>query len=850
MQDNYNFLEIEKRWQKRWDDLSVFSAEIDNTKSKYYALEMLPYPSGKIHMGHVRNYSIGDVIARYKTQKGFNVLHPMGWDAFGLPAENAAIEEKTHPKKWTYENIENMKEELQRLGFSYDWNKEITTCDPSYYKHQQKIFLDFFKNGLAYRKESLVNWDPADQTVLSNEQVENGRGWRSGALVEQKKLTQWFIKITDFADDLVNSLETLENWPDHVKLMQEKWIGKSRGSKIKFPIVKSEKYVEVYTTVPETIFGASFCAIAFDHPISQDLVKKSPALKVFIEESSLSGTSEEDVEKAEKLGFDTGIKLTNPVNPNHTIPLFIANFVLMDYGTGAIFGCPAHDARDFEFATKYKLPIKRVVERPHKDTDLPLKVEPSDILIESAFLNDLTSKEAREKIIDYFEKKNIGQATTQYRLRDWGVSRQRYWGCPIPMIHCPSCGVVPVREKDLPVQLPEDVTVGGNGNPLDHHPTWKNVNCPKCGKGSKRETDTLDTFFDSSWYFLRYCNNETSDTIDRDAVKYWLPVDQYIGGIEHAVLHLLYARFFVKALSKCGYPHIDEPFLDLLPQGMVTHMSYKDKKDKWVDPCDIVNQGGKIVQKQTQEEVFPYRVEKMSKSKKNVVPPLPILEKYGADTARLFTLSDSPPEKNIEWTDSGVEGCYKFLNKLYIFTKEFIRNIDINLSTNSKELSDSQKSLQQKLHSTTKTVSENIENKHLNKAIASIRELTNGIYRYKLNSNSDKALVKEALKVSIQLLNPFVPHITEELWSILGETRIIVNSHWPSYDEAMIQQNSKKIVIQVNGKLKLVSSFSQEATEEEIKSYALNESKVKASIANKEIRKVIYVQNKLVNIVV
>jgi len=850
MQDNYNFLDIEQKWQKQWDNLSVFSAEINNNKPKYYVLEMLPYPSGKIHMGHVRNYSIGDVIARYKTQKGFNVLHPMGWDAFGLPAENAAIEKKTHPKKWTYENIENMKDELKKLGFSYDWSKEVATCDPSYYKHQQKIFLDFFKNGLAYRKESLVNWDPVDQTVLSNEQVENGRGWRSGALVEQKKLTQWFMKITDFADDLVNSLEKLDNWPDHVKLMQEKWIGKSRGSKIKFPIENSEEYVEVYTTVPETLFGASFCAIAFDHPISQGLVKKNPSIKTFIEESSLSGTSEEDVEKAEKLGFDTGIKLTNPVNPNQTIPLFIANFVLMDYGTGAIFGCPAHDARDFEFATKYKLPIKRVVERPNKETDLPLKVETTDILIESEFLNGLTSKEAREKIIDYFEKENIGQATTQYRLRDWGVSRQRYWGCPIPMIYCPSCGVVPVPAKDLPVQLPEDVTIGGNGNPLDHHPTWKNVSCPKCGKEAKRETDTLDTFFDSSWYFLRYCNNETSDTIDREAVKYWLPVDQYIGGIEHAVLHLLYARFFVKALSKCGYPHIDEPFLDLLPQGMVTHMSYKDKNGKWVDPCDIENKGEKIFQKQTGEEAFPYRIEKMSKSKKNVVPPLPILEKYGADTARLFTLSDSPPEKNIEWTDSGVEGCYKFLNKLYIFTKDFIKNIDINLSIDSKELSDSQKSLQQKIHSTIKTVSENIENKHLNKAIASIRELTNEVYRYKSNASSDKAIVKEALKASIQLLNPFVPHITEELWSILGETRIIANSQWPSYDEAMLQQNSKKIVIQVNGKLKLVSNFPQEATEEEIKAYAFNESKVKAAIDNKEIRKVIYIQNKLVNIVV
>lgn len=847
MQDNYDFLDIEKKWQSRWEESNIFSAKVNHDKEKYYVLEMLPYPSGKIHMGHVRNYSIGDVIARYKIKKGFNVLHPMGWDAFGLPAENAAIEKKTHPKKWTYENIEKMKSELKTLGFSYDWDKEIATCGPEYYKHQQKIFLDFYKNDLTYRKESIVNWDPVDQTVLSNEQVENGRGWRSGALVERKKLTQWFVRITDFAEDLVESLKKLENWPDHVKLMQEKWIGKSRGARIKFPIENSDKHLEVYTTVPETIFGASFCAIAFDHPIAQELASKSQEIQAFIEKSNISGTSEEDIEKAEKLGFNTGINLLNPVNPKQKIPLLLANFVLMDYGTGAIFGCPAHDARDFEFATKYKLPIKRVAERPGKDTELPMKVEPSDVIIDSDFLNGLTSKEAREKTIDYFEKHDMGKATTQYRLRDWGVSRQRYWGCPIPMIHCSECGVVAVPEKNLPVQLPEDVEIGGNGNPLDNHPTWKNTTCPKCGKDAKRETDTLDTFFDSSWYFLRYCDNQDKDVMNKEAVKYWLAVDQYIGGIEHAVLHLLYARFFVKALSKCGYPEIDEPFLDLLPQGMVTHMSYKDQNQKWVDPSDINKKSGKLIHKDTGEEVLPYRVEKMSKSKKNVVPPVHIIEKYGADTARLFTLSDSPPEKNLEWTDSGIEGCYKFLNKLYMFTKNFVSN-EHSAESDSKE--DKVKELQQKTHSTIKTVSDNIEHKHLNKAIATIRELTNSIYSYKIKSNQDIDVVKNALEVSVQLLNPFVPHVTEELWEMLGHKQNLSDSTWPSYDESLLKQNNKKIAVQVNGKLKIVLAFPQESEEEEIKAFVLNEDKVKSAIDSKEVRKVIYVPNKLVNIVV
>lgn len=852
MKPGYNFIDIEQKWQRHWADNNTFFADVNTSKKKYYCLEMLPYPSGQLHMGHVRNYSIGDLIARYKLKQGYNVLHPMGWDAFGLPAENAAIEKKTHPKKWTYENIDNMRSEIKRLGFSYDWSKEIATCDPQYYKHQQKIFLDFLKNDIAYRKESVVNWDPVDQTVLSNEQVIDGRGWRSDALVERKKLTQWFIRITDYSEDLIESLKKLDHWPEHVKLMQDKWIGKSQGANVKFRIKDSDEFVEIFTTLPETLFGASFCAISFDHPIALNLAKTNTNLKKFIDDCNHSGTSEEEINKNEKLGINTGLIVLNPLDPKKEMPLFIANFVLMEYGTGAIFGCPAHDTRDHEFALRYDLEVTQVAKKQNAiDQELPTKVDPTDIIIDSDFLNNLTAKDAKKKVIEYLEKNSLGKGITQYRLRDWGVSRQRYWGCPIPIIHCESCGTVPVPEKDLPVALPEDVEISGNGNPLDHHPTWKHVACPKCNKPSIRETDTLDTFFDSSWYFLRYCNPNATSPVDHDAVNYWLPVDKYIGGIEHAVLHLLYARFFVKALSKCGYPKIDEPFTDLLTQGMVTHMSYKDKNNKWFPAADVYSKENLFFDKNSDEEVRHYRSEKMSKSKKNVVAPMPIIKKYGADTARLFMLSDSPPEKDLEWSDAGIEGCYKFLNRLFVFVQTFIESYPSCKAAVSipDDLSNAQQELIKKIHTTIKNTTESIELMHFNKSIATIRELTNLMYPYKIETDLDKSLIKLAIENIIQLINPIAPHLTEELWQLLGNATHLSTLSWPKYDERFLKNESKKIAVQVNGKLRLLLEFPVNASETEIKQVVLENEKINKELSSKDIKKIIYVLDKLVNIV-
>ena len=849
MQPGYNFIKIEEKWQRHWDHNSLFKCEEDKSKPKYYVLEMLPYPSGNIHMGHVRNYSIGDALARYKIKCGYNVLHPMGWDAFGLPAENAAIEKKVHPKKWTYENINNMRSELKMLGLSYDWSKEVTTCDPEYYKQQQKIFLEFLKNDLAYRKESIVNWDPVDQTVLSNEQVEDGKGWRSGAPVVRKKLTQWFIKITKFSEELLSELSHLDQWPDSVRSMQEKWIGKSHGAKVRFKFKDSSDHVEIFTTMPETLFGASFCALSFDHPLALKLAGQNQKINDFILQCNQSSVSEEAIETAEKLGIDTGLKVVNPVLPDQELPLFIANFVLMDYGTGAIFGCPAHDVRDHEFALKYHLPINTIVKKSDGSRGLPTKIEADDIMIHSAFLTNLTAKEAKTAIFDYLEKNNLGTSITQYRLRDWGVSRQRYWGCPIPIIHCDSCGIVPVPEKDLPVVLPEDVEIEGIGNPLDKHKTWKHVNCPKCNKPALRETDTLDTFFDSSWYFLRYCSPKTDEIIDKELVNYWLPVDKYIGGIEHAVLHLLYARFFTKALKECGYIKFSEPFTSLLTQGMVTHMSYKDGSGKWFPATDICHKNGKTFSSITNEEILPYRNEKMSKSKKNVVPPMPIIQQYGADTARLFVLSDSPPEKNLEWTDTGIEGCYKFLNKLYIFTSEFSTNTTNSLKPNLSALSSKQGELLKKTNATIKSVTDTIESMHFNKSIAHIRELTNAVYSYKIENDVDRNLVGTALSLISQLLNPIAPHITEELWSLLGNKNSLVNISWPEYDRNLSINELKKITVQVNGKLRLVHEFANDASEEQIKEFCLNHDLIKKALVAKTIEKIISVPGRLINIV-
>jgi leucyl-tRNA synthetase len=799
----YKPQEVEVKWQKVWNENNSFKFNPQSPNPKSYVLEMFPYPSGRIHMGHLRNYTIGDAIARYKRSQGFNVLHPMGWDAFGLPAENAAIENKVSPADWTYKNIDAMRAELARIGLSYDWSREVATCSPEYYRHEQKFFLEFLKNGLAYQKESTVNWDPVDNTVLANEQVIDGRGWRSGALVERRKLKQWFLKISDFSEDLLAGLRELSGWPDAVKTMQEKWIGKSEGAHIDFEIAPSPQSLvpsklKVFTTRPDTIFGMSFCAVAPGHPIATELATKDQGLRTFIQECNQIANTEEALEKAEKKGFDTGLKIKHPFIAGKTVPLFIANFILMEYGTGAIFGCPAHDTRDEEFAKKYNLPIIPVVSE-------------EGILENSEFLNGLDVAAAKKRAIAEFEKLGQGTGKTTYRLRDWGVSRQRYWGCPIPIIYCDSCGAVPVPEKDLPVELPKDVTFDKPGNPLAHHPTWKHVDCPSCGKPATRETDTFDTFFESSWYFARFCSNDNTQPL-KDADKF-LPVDNYIGGIEHAVLHLLYARFFTRALTKCGLLNVKEPFKNLLTQGMVCHPTFKNAKGEWIYPeeADANSVKGPSV--------------KMSKSKKNVVDPTKIVASYGADTARLFMLSDSPPERDLEWSDEGIDGCYKFLGRVW------------RLALNNKPEAASE-DLQRKINKAVFDVTGAFDNNQFNKVVAGIRTLFN-----ELAANP----AREGVEALLRLLNPLTPHVAQELWEVCKfEGNINV---WPKANEALLATESVSVAVQVNGKKRAVVELPKDATEAAAKEAAFKEANVLEFAKPDTIKKFIYVPNKIINIV-
>lgn len=851
---NYLASAIEEKWQKIWEKNQVFKTSDNQEKPKYYVLEMFPYPSGKIHMGHVRNYTIGDVIARFMQKKGFNVLHPMGWDSFGLPAENAAIENKTHPSDWTYANIENMKSELKKIGFSYDWDREIITCSPEYYKHEQKFFLKFLEKNLAYQKESVVNWDPIDNTVLANEQVVDGKGWRSGAPVVRKKLKQWFLRITNYAEELLESLETLDGWPEHVRLMQEKWIGKSQGALINFQIDGSDlqsEFIEVFTTTPETIFGASFLAISFEHHIAKKLSAKDQAIAEFLAECANTAVSEEAVETAEKKGVNTKIFVEHPIIPGLKLPVYIANFVLMDYGTGALFGCPAHDQRDYEFAKKYDLPIIQVVFDPNNNASpLPLKVEKTFQLKDSGFLTGLNAEEAKKQIINYFEEKNLGKAVTKYRLKDWGVSRQRYWGCPIPIIHCDSCGPTPVNETDLPVTLPKDISFEKPGNPLENHPSWKHTKCPKCGKDALRETDTFDTFFESSWYFAHYPNKFAANGIDKELCKYFLPVDQYIGGIEHAVMHLLYARFFAKALRDCNIlSDINEPFKRLLTQGMVTHMSYKDKSGKWVDAGHVEKQNGKYINKETNEEIFAFRVEKMSKSKKNVVSPQNITSKFGADTARMFMVSDSPPEKDLEWTDSAVEGVHKFLSKLYNYSCELAKNKTDQAPLNLNALDANQQKLVKALHKAVNDITTDISTFNLNKAIARIREYCNQLFAFDLSDNANIAIAKYCTSSILNLLNPFTPHITEELNQILNKEseNLLANSAWPIADARFLDDESYILPIQVNGKHRGNLEVTKDMSKEQIEQ--LSKQEISKFIHGVEIVKTIFVPKKILNFV-
>lgn len=857
MSSRYSVGPTEAKWQKFWEDNQCFRAAVDHSKPKFYALSMLPYPSGRIHMGHVRNYTLGDVVARYKRAQGHNVLHPMGWDAFGLPAENAARDRKTHPAAWTYDNIKNMRAELKRMGLSLDWSREFATCDASYYKHQQKLFLDFLKAGLVYRKEAWANWDPVDNTVLANEQVIEGRGWRSGALVEKRKLSQWFFKITHYADELLSALGTLDKWPEKVRLMQENWIGKSKGARISFKLAEKTattvESITVFTTRPDTLFGASFIAISPNHPLATELASTNAELQNFITECNRTGTSEVNIETAEKRGFKTSLSVQHPFVSGKTLPVYVANFVLMEYGTGAIFGCPAHDERDFEFATKYNLPILPVVLPPDQTPETIDAKSPytgPGNLFNSAFLNGLEIEQAKEAALTELVKQGLGEATTQWRLRDWCVGRQRYWGCPIPIIHCEKCGAVPVPEKDLPVTLPDDVTFEKPGNPLEHHPTWKHIACPACGTAARRDTDTCDTFVDSSWYYARYASADcASAPVRTEEMDYWLPVDQYVGGVEHAILHLLYSRFFMRAMKQTGYVKIDEPFTGLFTQGMVLHRSYKNADGQWLYPEEVsYNEDGKAMDS-TGRPVAVGRIEVMSKSKKNVVDPGVIINTYGADTARLFMLSDSPPERDIEWTDFGVEGAWRYINRLWRLVEENLPHLPEVHAAAPAEYSEQATALRQQTHRAIAEVSNHYERFAFNSAVARIRELSNALESFKPEHPSDHFALREGLEILCRILNPMLPHITEELWAKLGQPSALVSTAWPKAETNLLVDQLVTVAIQLNGKLKTTITLPRDASAQIAEAAALAEPKIVAALAGKPPRKIIVVPNKIINLV-
>ncbi len=869
--ERYNAPEKEQIWQQKWEQLKIFEADNNSDKEKYYVLEMFPYPSGRIHMGHVRNYSMGDVIARYKRAKGYNVLHPMGWDAFGMPAENAAMKNGGHPATVTYNNIDVMRGQLKSMGLSIDWSREIATCDVDYYHQQQKLFLDFLESDLVYRKSARVNWDPVDHTVLANEQVIDGRGWRSGALVEQRELTQWFFRITDYADELLSDLDTLDRWPEKVRIMQQNWIGKSHGALMRFhlegeALPKDTTELEVYTTRPDTIFGASFCGLSPGHPLAEALAKTNPEIDAFIKECAAMGTSEEDIKRAEKKGIDTGIKARHPFKEGEDLPVYIANFILMDYGTGAIFGCPAHDQRDLDFARKYGLDVTPVVIPTDADA-ATFKIEDeayteSGKLANSDFLDGKTIEDAKEEIISRLEQKGEGNRQTNYRLRDWGISRQRYWGCPIPIIHCDDCGTVPVKDEDLPVKLPDDVSFEKPGNPLDHHPTWTKTTCPECGRDARRETDTMDTFVDSSWYFARFCAPKSATPTDKSAVDHWLPVDQYIGGIEHAILHLLYSRYFTRAMKKAGHISLKEPFKGLFTQGMVNHETYQNKDGNWVSPADI------RIEEQDGERsatllsdgspVTIGAIEKMSKSKLNVVDPDDILSHYGADTARWFMLSDSPPERDVIWTEAGAEGAGRFVQRLWrIITdaKELLGDKSVKEPENFSEQA---LELRKAAHKALDNVSGDIEALRFNRAVAQIYEFTNTLSSALASARKEEKselpadmafALNEATTFLITLFGPMMPHLAEECWAHMGNQEILAKTPWPDVNKSLLKEDSITIAVQVNGKRRSELTIPLDASKDEVEKAAMDLEGVQKAVDGKEIRKIIVVPQKIVNIV-
>jgi leucyl-tRNA synthetase len=851
----YNPKDVEPKWRDAWAKADVFRAPNASDKPKYYVLEMFPYPSGRIHMGHVRNYAMGDVVARYKRARGFNVLHPMGWDAFGMPAENAAMERGVHPAGWTYDNIAAMREQLKLLGLSIDWSREFATCDPAYYGQQQRWFLKLLEKGLVYRKEAQVNWDPVDMTVLANEQVIDGRGWRSGAAVEKRKLTQWFLRITDYADALLEGLTTLERWPDKVRLMQENWIGKSMGLRLAFrwaatPPQGLESGLEVYTTRPDTLFGAAFVGIAPDHPLAEQLAAADPKVAAFVAECRKGGTSEADIEAAEKLGRDTGLEVVHPFDPDWKLPVWIANFILMDYGTGAIFGCPAHDQRDLEFARKYGLPVQPVVLPPGEDpatfgvTD-EAYVGPGSIF-NSGFMDGLDVEAAKAAAIERVEKQQQGQGATVYRLRDWGVSRQRYWGAPIPVIHCEKCGVAPVPDEQLPVELPQDVAFDKPGNPLLRHPTWRHVACPSCGGPGERETDTLDTFVDSSWYFARFANPQHPEPIDKAAADYWLPVDQYIGGVEHAVLHLLYARFITRALKDEGMLSVSEPFAGLFTQGMVTHETYRGPAGEWIEPAfvEVVGEGRRRAARhvETRAALEIGDIEKMSKSKKNVVDPEDMVEDYGVDAARLFVMSDSPPERDVQWTTGGIEGAGRFVQRVWA---EF----ESQPAGGPEAAPD--ETLRRATHKLVKAVTDSIEGFRFNSGIARLYEFLNVLKDFKTDGAAPGVLAAraEALSVFARLIAPFTPHLAEECWRAIGGDGMVVDAPWPHFDPALAEDAEVVMPVQVNGKRRGEVRAARDADAETVRALALADPAVSVHLAGLTVRKVIVVPGRIVNIV-
>ncbi|MEH6791010.1 leucine--tRNA ligase [Parasphingorhabdus sp.] len=855
----FNPLAADKRWQARWSESRVFEADDASSKPRSYVLEMFPYPSGRIHMGHVRNYTMGDVLARFRRMQGFEVLHPMGWDAFGMPAENAAMEKKVHPGEWTRANIAAMRSQLKTLGFAFDWSRELATCEPNYYGQEQALFIDLFEGGLVYRKESAVNWDPVDMTVLANEQVIDGKGWRSGAPVEKRKLSQWFLKITDFAEDLLAGLGELKAWPDKVRLMQENWIGKSQGLQFHFALAEPQDdiaTVEVFSTRPDTIFGASFVALAADHPLTQKLASQNAALAAFAEECKAGGTTAAELETMEKKGFDTGLTVTHPLDPDWQLPVYVANFVLMDYGTGAVFGVPAHDQRDLDFARKYDLPVKRVVSDGEEADALFAGDEaytgPGKV-VNSAFLDGMTIEDAQKAVIARADTEGWGKAQTTWRLRDWGVSRQRYWGTPIPIIHCDGCGPVPVPKDQLPVVLPEDIDFETPGNPLERHPTWKHVDCPKCGKAARRETDTLDTFVDSSWYFLRFASQPDDRPFDPEVVKQWLPVTQYIGGVEHAILHLLYARFWTRALASIGKLDFAEPFESLFTQGMVTHETYSIKHFSMAGPLD--DDGQPIAQityyppdeiERNKDGAFLIeggkelnigRIEKMSKSKKNVIDPDPIIEQYGADAVRFFMLSDSPPERDLPWSEAGIEGSWRFVQRLW--------RLFISVAEAADAPAAEDKPLNRKLHQTIAGVADDIEALSFNKAVAKIFELVNLIEK-----SAPSADRNDAIRTLARIVAPMVPHIAEEAWALLGESDLIADAPWPKVQESLLVEDEVTIAVQVRGKLRDTLTTAKGSSKDQLEALALASEKVQRSLDGAEIKKVIVVPDRLVNIVI